>query len=69
MQVTKVMIDSLFSHINQYISFPQSYSLITEASTLGISGVSCESFNIEVNAKDYGFQPTDTPRTDRSVIF
>ncbi|CAI9785143.1 unnamed protein product [Fraxinus pennsylvanica] len=32
-----------------------------------IDGVSRETFNIEVNAKDYGFEPTDTPRTDRSV--
>ena len=31
------------------------------------TGVSREAFNIEVNAKDYGFEPTDTPRTDRSV--
>ncbi|KAL9226354.1 hypothetical protein vseg_002177 [Gypsophila vaccaria] len=32
-----------------------------------IDGVSRESFHIEVNAKDYGIEPTDTPRTDRSV--
>ncbi|CAA3020312.1 anthranilate phosphoribosyltransferase isoform X2 [Olea europaea subsp. europaea] len=32
-----------------------------------IDGVSRETFNIEVNAKDYGFGQTDTPRTDRSV--
>ncbi|OMO80081.1 Glycosyl transferase, family 3 [Corchorus olitorius] len=30
-------------------------------------GVSRESFRLEVNAMDYGFEPTDTPRTDRSV--
>ncbi|KAM7252538.1 hypothetical protein ACFE04_024421 [Oxalis oulophora] len=30
-------------------------------------GVSRESFSLEVNAADYGFEPTDTPRTDRSV--
>ena len=29
--------------------------------------MSRESFSLEVNAKDYGFIPTDTPRTDRSV--
>lgn len=29
--------------------------------------MSRESFNLEVTAKDYGFEPTDTPRTDRSV--
>lgn len=32
-----------------------------------IDGVSRETFNIEVNAKEYGFEATDTPRTDRSV--
>ncbi|KAH9615425.1 hypothetical protein KSS87_007336 [Heliosperma pusillum] len=32
-----------------------------------IDGVSRESFNFEVNAEDYGIEPTDTPRTDRSV--
>ncbi|KAL3636385.1 hypothetical protein CASFOL_020932 [Castilleja foliolosa] len=30
-------------------------------------GVSRESFNMVVNASDYGFEPSDTPRTDRSV--
>ncbi|MBA0631197.1 hypothetical protein Godav_003212 [Gossypium davidsonii] len=30
-------------------------------------GVSHQSFRLEVNAMDYGFKPTDTPRTDRSV--
>ncbi|KAI5419228.1 uncharacterized protein LOC127074935 [Lathyrus oleraceus] len=30
-------------------------------------GVTRQGFSLEVNAKDYGFQPTDTPRTDRSV--
>lgn len=30
-------------------------------------GVFRETFRIEVNAEDYGFQPTETPRTDRSV--
>ncbi|KAK5837450.1 hypothetical protein PVK06_013260 [Gossypium arboreum] len=32
-------------------------------------GVSHQSFRLEVNAMDYGFEPTDTPRTDRSVNF
>eukprot|EP00268_Persea_americana_P054060 TRINITY_DN6164_c0_g1_i8.p1 TRINITY_DN6164_c0_g1~~TRINITY_DN6164_c0_g1_i8.p1 ORF type:complete len:592 (-),score=110.79 TRINITY_DN6164_c0_g1_i8:138-1913(-) len=31
-------------------------------------GILRESFKVEVNAKDYGFEPTDTPRTDRSVL-
>ncbi|XP_072980229.1 uncharacterized protein [Typha angustifolia] len=33
-----------------------------------IDGISRESFNIVVNAADYGFESTDTPRTDRSVL-
>lgn len=33
-----------------------------------VDGISRESFSIDVNAKDYGFEPTDTPRTDRSVL-
>ncbi|KAK6930981.1 hypothetical protein RJ641_002774 [Dillenia turbinata] len=36
-------------------------------SAIEADGVSRESFSIEVNAKEYGFEPTDTPRTDRSV--
>lgn len=31
--------------------------------------MSRQNFNLEVNAKDYGFEPTNTPRTDRSVKF
>lgn len=34
-----------------------------------VLGVSRENFTMEVNAKDYGFEPTETPRTDRSVLF
>nr|CAD1822832.1 unnamed protein product [Ananas comosus var. bracteatus] len=33
-----------------------------------IDGISRETFSIVVNAEDYGFKPTDTPRTDRSVL-
>ncbi|KAL1113412.1 hypothetical protein V6Z11_D02G188300 [Gossypium hirsutum] len=32
-----------------------------------VDGVSRQSFRLEVNAMDYGFEPTDTPRTNRSV--
>lgn len=32
-----------------------------------LDGISRENFSIDVNAQDYGFEPTDTPRTDRSV--
>ncbi|XP_010415741.1 PREDICTED: uncharacterized protein LOC104701698 isoform X1 [Camelina sativa] len=34
---------------------------------LEADGVSRQSFNLEVDARDYGFEPTETPRTDRSV--
>ncbi|KAK9104377.1 hypothetical protein Scep_021221 [Stephania cephalantha] len=40
----------------------------TNLSVSDVDGVSREHFNMEVNAKDYGFDPTDTPRTDRSVV-
>ncbi|KAK9090340.1 hypothetical protein Sjap_023517 [Stephania japonica] len=40
----------------------------TNLSVSEVDGVSHEHFNMEVNAKDYGFDPTDTPRTDRSVV-
>ncbi|KAL8161629.1 hypothetical protein V2J09_013118 [Rumex salicifolius] len=39
----------------------------TGAAVFQIHGVSRETFSLEVNAKNYGFEPTDTPRTDRSV--
>ncbi|KAJ3683159.1 hypothetical protein LUZ60_013386 [Juncus effusus] len=32
-----------------------------------IDGISRENFNVVVNAQDYGFESTETPRTDRSV--
>lgn len=34
---------------------------------ISTAGVLHEKFSVEINAKDYGFEPTDTPRTDRSV--
>lgn len=34
---------------------------------LVLPGILRETFRIEVDARDYGFEPTDTPRTDRSV--
>ncbi|KAE9614460.1 hypothetical protein Lal_00012142 [Lupinus albus] len=37
------------------------------SSTSELGGVTRQGFSLEVNAADYGFQPTDTPRTDRSV--
>ncbi|KAK7317644.1 hypothetical protein RJT34_02055 [Clitoria ternatea] len=35
--------------------------------TSELGGVTRQGFSLEVNAKEHGFQPTDTPRTDRSV--
>ncbi|KAL9260454.1 Anthranilate phosphoribosyltransferase-like protein [Drosera capensis] len=37
------------------------------AAVSAVDGVSRETFGFEVNAKDFGFAPSDTPRTDRSV--
>ncbi|XP_009604313.1 uncharacterized protein [Nicotiana tomentosiformis] len=50
-----------------YCSGFRSVNLAPACAVDDVAGVSRESFNIEVNAKDYGFAPTDTPRTDRSV--
>lgn len=43
--------------------------IYTETQKFGVAGVSRQNFNFEVNAKDYGFEPTNTPRTDRLVKF
>ncbi|ONK81230.1 uncharacterized protein A4U43_C01F26780 [Asparagus officinalis] len=44
-------------------------SMTTKTRSVNASkGITRESFSIDVNAKDYGFEPTDTPRTDRSVL-
>lgn len=40
-----------------------------ETFDFGDAGVSRQNFTLDVNAKDYGFEPTDSPRTDRSVEF
>ncbi|XP_016572835.1 anthranilate phosphoribosyltransferase isoform X3 [Capsicum annuum] len=50
-----------------YCSGFRSVNLAPACAVDDVAGVSRESFNIEVNARDYGFAPTDTPRTDRSV--
>lgn len=52
--------------------FPVNYcsgfrSLSKESACQADAGVSRHSFSLEVNAMDYGFEATDTPRTDRSV--
>ncbi|GAB2280500.1 hypothetical protein Dimus_015127 [Dionaea muscipula] len=38
------------------------------AAIFDADGVSRETFSFAVNATDFGFEPTDTPRTDRSVV-
>ncbi|KAK8946872.1 hypothetical protein KSP39_PZI007019 [Platanthera zijinensis] len=40
------------------------FRLLNNSST---DGFSCKNFSMEVNAQDHGFEPTETPRTDRSV--
>ncbi|KAL3835600.1 hypothetical protein ACJIZ3_010336 [Penstemon smallii] len=49
------------------VNYCSGFRSLNETSSQAVDGVSRESFNIVVNAKDYGFEPTDTPRTDRSV--
>lgn len=51
--------------VNHCAGFRTSPSM--EHDTTQTDGVFRETFKIEVNAADYGFQPTETPRTDRSV--
>lgn len=57
-------VNSSKGHPVNYCSGFRSQSMV---SAFEVEGVSRQSFNLEVNAKDYGFEPTDTPRTDRSV--
>ncbi|EEF34472.1 anthranilate phosphoribosyltransferase [Ricinus communis] len=49
------------------VNYCSGFRSLSRASAFEVDGVSRESFSMEVNAKDYGFEPTDTPRTDRSV--
>ncbi|CAJ2636225.1 unnamed protein product [Trifolium pratense] len=49
------------------VNYCSGFHSLDIASTSELGGVTREGFSLEVNAKDYGFQPTDTPRTDRSV--
>ncbi|XP_016572836.1 anthranilate phosphoribosyltransferase isoform X4 [Capsicum annuum] len=49
------------------VNYCSGFRSVNLAPACAVDGVSRESFNIEVNARDYGFAPTDTPRTDRSV--
>ncbi|CAL5338278.1 unnamed protein product [Camellia sinensis] len=49
------------------VNYCSGFRSLNVAPAYEADGVSRENFNLEVNAKDYGFEPTDTPRTDRSV--
>ncbi|GLJ40502.1 hypothetical protein SUGI_0835150 [Cryptomeria japonica] len=40
---------------------------LTEDNATQADGVLRETFSVDIDAADYGFQPTQTPRTDRSV--
>ncbi|GAV75326.1 hypothetical protein CFOL_v3_18805 [Cephalotus follicularis] len=49
------------------VNYCSGFRSLSMESAFEVDGVSRENFNLEVNALDYGFQPSDTPRTDRSV--
>ncbi|KAF8016497.1 hypothetical protein BT93_H1880 [Corymbia citriodora subsp. variegata] len=49
------------------VNYCSGFRSLSTASALEVDGVSRQSFSLEVNAKDYGFEPSDTPRTDRSI--
>ncbi|KAK6116542.1 hypothetical protein DH2020_049648 [Rehmannia glutinosa] len=49
------------------VNYCSGFRSLNVTPTAAADGVSRESFNIVVNASDYGFEPSDTPRTDRSV--
>lgn len=49
------------------VNYCSGFRSLNVTSNSAMDGVSRESFNVVVNAKDYGFEPSDTPRTDRSV--
>ncbi|KAL2343071.1 hypothetical protein Fmac_004356 [Flemingia macrophylla] len=49
------------------VNYCSGFRALNISSPSELRGVTRQGFSHEVNAKDYGFQPTDTPRTDRSV--
>ncbi|RDX76428.1 trpD, partial [Mucuna pruriens] len=49
------------------VNYCSGFRSLDISSTSELGGVSRQGFSLEVNAKEYGFEPTDTPRTDRSV--
>lgn len=49
------------------VNYCSGFRSLVVAPAYAVDGVSRECFNMEVDAKDYCFEPSDTPRTDRSV--
>ncbi|CAH2066592.1 unnamed protein product [Thlaspi arvense] len=49
------------------VNYCSGFRSLSSGTALEADGVSRQSFNLEVDARDYGFEPTETPRTDRSV--
>lgn len=49
------------------VNYCSGFRSLSMDSAFELDGVSRQNFKTEVNAKDFGFEPTDTPRTDRSV--
>ncbi|OWM76102.1 hypothetical protein CDL15_Pgr009748 [Punica granatum] len=49
------------------VNYCSGFRSVSTVSAIELDGVSRQNFSLEVNAKDYGFEPTETPRTDRSV--
>ncbi|KAG7589662.1 Glycosyl transferase family 3 N-terminal domain superfamily [Arabidopsis suecica] len=49
------------------VNYCSGFRSLSSDTALEADGVSRQSFNLEVDARKYGFEPTETPRTDRSV--
>ncbi|XP_010552671.1 PREDICTED: uncharacterized protein LOC104822982 isoform X2 [Tarenaya hassleriana] len=49
------------------VNYCSGFRSLSSESALEVDGVSRQSFSLEVDAREYGFEPTETPRTDRSV--
>ncbi|KMZ62099.1 hypothetical protein ZOSMA_48G00180 [Zostera marina] len=50
------------------VNYCSGFRTISNTIATGSDGILQERFNIEVDAKALGFEPTDTPRIDRSVL-
>ncbi|KAJ9554486.1 hypothetical protein OSB04_018531 [Centaurea solstitialis] len=49
------------------VNYCSGFRSLNTSPSYDVDGVSRESFSLIVDAKEYGFEPSDTPRTDRSV--